>query len=567
MIFFYLQKNKLLFILLWVGILLYPLLFIWQGGDLTDTGFFAINYQSFFENLKIGEINSESVLSDLIGATLLHIFPTVGIIGLIFLELIFLYTIIIVTYLLLRTITEKRILLLFGIFCGIIFFVRFTPFFLSRDIISFLFLIISCYLLIIGLSRKIFLIYLSGIVFALACLARFPNIVLIVMLPLIFTYKTFYREKKISNIHFWIIFKEYTLFILGFISMISLTFIVLNYFSLSRMYLYNLKELLTQNESSYSFLDLIGLYIEDCVIFLPHLLIVASLMISTSSIYSYSQITKKKELFLIYTVLLFCIAFLTYHSYSYSSALKYFTPAFCIPPLLFSIIKKDKYSVMVMIILAITLTQVAGSNTGLFLKLNYGFIILLPLSLVLLIEEKSLIFQNITINTKVVFTFGVSLILFFSILARIGWIYHVDSGITSRIRAIYPIEHKLMRGIFTTKNNSIYIKKLSGAIEKNIKEDNSLIIYGHHPMFYYLAKQQPPVKKFWLENNFVQVDEFFNSINESIQSSGKWPLIVDTKQKIMGEAGEKKLSLFLKKNNYIRIVQNKKFTIWNKITP
>ena len=110
-------QKKVLFLI----IILYPILFIFQGGDLTDVGFYAMNYQNFFQNLQFGDTNSISILSDFIGASWLVLFPNLGILGLKFLSLLFYYSVIGIIYLILKDIAKNRLLLLFGIFCGVVF--------------------------------------------------------------------------------------------------------------------------------------------------------------------------------------------------------------------------------------------------------------------------------------------------------------------------------------------------------------------------------------------------------------------------------------------------------------
>ena len=146
----------------------------------------------------------------------------------------------------------------------------------------------------------------------------------------------------------------------------------------------------------------------------------------------------------------------------------------------------------------------------------------------------------------------------------IGWIYHVDSGITSRLRCIYPIEHEKMRGILTTKENAAHIKQLSITIVKNVDNDKNVFIYRHQPMFYYLTETIPPVKKFWLTNNYVQIDELFHSLEKIIDSTQRYPLIVDTKQNIMGGDGQMRFEQFLKEYEYKCIERTRNFDIWIK---
>ena len=88
------KHKRLLFFSFFSFVIIYPLVFIWQCGDLTDTGFFALNYQNFFTDLKLGKVDSLTFLSNLIGALWFKLFPNLGIIGLKFLYVIFLYGII-----------------------------------------------------------------------------------------------------------------------------------------------------------------------------------------------------------------------------------------------------------------------------------------------------------------------------------------------------------------------------------------------------------------------------------------------------------------------------------------
>jgi hypothetical protein len=559
-------NNNFVSIFLKISIFLYPLLFIWQCGDLTDTGFFAYNFQNFFNNLQLGNTNSVSFFADFIGAIWFRMFPTLGIIGLKFLYLIFFYLIVIFIYFILKDLTKNKNLLLLGILCGIAFSERWTMLVFSRDIASWFFLIVSGYFMIKGQNRqKLLFFYFSGIFFAIACLSRFPNIILFALLPLALLYEILYKERNINYRHFLIFLKKYLLFILGFLSLLAIFFGALKYFNLAQTFLLNMDLLGTNEKSSYATLGLLRRYLKEFIVFLPHLLVITSLMLTTPLIFDYAKITKKYFPFVIYILLLCYVVFINYADFSYSSKIKYLIPAFCFSPLMFSLIKKDKFSFIVIIMLIMAIAQVAGTNTGLFLKLCYGFMFLIPISIVIIANQKNIIFGNISINTKVILIVGVIYILFLSLFARIGWIYNVDSGLTCRLRATYPIKHDLMKGILTTKNNASHINEMCGAIESNIKKENTLFIYGHQPMFYYLTQHQPPVKKFWLTNKFVQVDELFLSINESVSLTGKWPMIVDTKQNIMGEIGEIKLAEFLKENNYKLIKNESDFNIWNKM--
>jgi hypothetical protein len=318
------------------------------------------------------------------------------------------------------------------------------------------------------------------------------------------------------------------------------------------------------NPSSHSLFNLLKRYFIEGLIFIPHLILIFSLIIIASLIFKYSNANKRYYIFSLFAILVFCTAFIFYRGFHAGSNIKYLVSAFCLFPLLFSIREKDKFSTLVVLFSAISLTQLAGSNTGLFLKLNKGFMVLIPLALFILYERKEVVFMNTKIYTKPVLNIGIFIILFLSAYLRVGTIYHVDRGIGSRLRAVYPIEHEKMRGIFTTKMKAKHIKALTNSIKRNLENQNNLFIYGHQPMFYFLTETIPQVENYWLVDNIVQVEELFSSLEESIKLKQKYPMIVDTKQNVMGESGQLKLEEFLKKYNYSCIERKENYNIWKK---
>lgn len=563
-------SNTVLINLLFFSIIMYPILFIFQGGDLTDVGYLAMIYQNFFDNLAAGKIIfAESFLSQFIVATWFKFFPNFGILGLKVFYLLYLYTVVGIIFTIIKKVTKNHLLLLVGIFSGLVFHTRYTPMIIGYDSTSWLFLIFTSFFVFKGLtSRNNLYFFLSGVFLVFASLNRLPDIAFILLILFVLFYINLYKNRANFSKYLRLSIKQYSLFISGVISSLIAVFLLFKYLDIYDIFIKNL-ELFhntadSNNESSYSLSNLIKSYVQESIVFLPHLLSVVSIMVTTSLVYEYSKIKKSILPVVIFVVLLFSTAFFVYKGFSYSSKIRYLVPAFCAFPLSMSLIKKDKFSSLVALFFILMFTQVAGTNTGLFLKLSNGFMVLLPLSILILSQKEQIILDNLKIHTKPILFIGITFILFFSLFARIGWIYHVDGGLRCRFRAIYPIEHEKMTGILTTKENAIHIKQLSNAIERNIGSNKNLFIYGHKPMFYYLTETTPPVKKFWLTNNYVQVDELFTSLETSIKSTGKYPMIVDTKQKIMGENGQKKFEHFLKEHGYICKKRTENFNIWIK---
>jgi hypothetical protein len=555
--------EKILFIL----ILIFPILLLFQGGDLTDEGSNALTYQNFYYNLQNNVTFSYSILSDFIGATWLYFFPDLGILGLKFLYLIFYYLIITLIYLILREVTKNKLLLLFGIFCGVLFSERFTHFGFDRDTASWFFLMLTSFFIIKGLNkRKDIYFFFSGLIYIFACFSRFPDIVFIALLPLVLVYNHNYRVFSFRQISIPI--KRFLLFIFGTTTSLIITMILFKYLDIYDVFISNLdfikKSIDISNPSSHSLFNLLKRYFIEGLIFIPHLILIFSLIIIASLIFKYSNANKRYYIFSLFAILVFCTAFIFYRGFHAGSNIKYLVSAFCLFPLLFSIREKDKFSTLVVLFSAISLTQLAGSNTGLFLKLNKGFMVLIPIAIFILYERKEVVFMNTKIYTKPVLNIGISIILFLSAYLRVGTIYHVDRGIGSRLRAVYPIEHEKMRGIFTTKMKAKHIKALTNSIKRNLENQNNLFIYGHQPMFYFLTETIPQVENYWLVDNIVQVEELFSSLEESIKLKQKYPMIVDTKQNVMGESGQLKLEEFLKKYNYSCIERKENYNIWKK---
>ncbi len=553
-------NNGLIFLLIF-----YPFIFIWQCGDLTDTGYMAYIFENFFENLKIGKVFSPVFLTDLIGATWFEIFPDFGIIGLKFLYLLFLYPIIFIIYLILKRVIENKTLILFSVFCGIVFSERCFNFVYTKDISCWFFLIISGFLLIKGVEEKKYKpIFFSGIFLSLAILCRIPSMIAIILIPLMLTYKIFYKEEKNLNHQFKFLFKNCYYLFIGFILCLLIFLLILNFLNLLNVFSDNFKSLNELSKSSHSPFLLIKKIFKEFVIFIPYSIFVITFLIFSSVVYKYLLKQKKIINFFLYIFLALFLVIIIDHDFTYNNKIMYIVPAFCLLPLLYSLINKDKFSLTVLVCLAFTFAQVFGTNTGFFLKLLYGFMVLLPLSIVILSSYNELVFRRLSFLTLPFSISGIMIILFISFTIRILWIYHVDYGLKSRFRAIYTIDNPKMAGVLTTKKNAKHIEDLYFAIKNCGNQNNSLFIYGHQPMFYYLTNKKPVLENFWLSDKMHQPQELFLKINENIFKTKKWPIIVDTKGNVLGNDGELALQKFLISNNYICKIDKPDFNIWVK---
>lgn len=167
------MKIKILLVL----IVVYPLFFLFQGGDLTDVGFHCTNY-IYFKDLIVdsGNIFYMMILTNYIGHCWYLLFPKMGLIAFKILYLIFLYGSLIVSYIILKFHFKDRQYILFGLFFGEVFVTRYTSFVFSYDIASWFFLSLSIMLILYCLKTKQFLLaLLCGGSVAAASLCRFPS--------------------------------------------------------------------------------------------------------------------------------------------------------------------------------------------------------------------------------------------------------------------------------------------------------------------------------------------------------------------------------------------------------
>ena len=556
-----------------IGILIifYPFLFIWQGGDLTDTGFHAIHCQNFFKDMTAGVIPSKTVLTYFIGGCWLEVFPRAGVLGLRILYVLFFQGILLFVYLTLKELKQRRVLLT-GLLCGEVFALRFTGIIFNYDIVSAFFLMLTVVCIWRGFNKNPFWwLFAAGVSAGLAFLVRFPNILIALLIPAVFVYYSWIKfrghsfKEKIS-----LAVKQYVYFLSGFILVVLCFFMVLRINGLLGFYvsdLVSVKETLMDGsgKSGHSLLNILYRYAQDVRSFLPYVLVVFFTGVAISC---FDRFSKSRAL--TYAVGGLCVLWAMSHfygSFSYGNSIRYFVPALCVIPVFFALILKlnsdARLCSLVLMACMIAFIGVAGSNTGLFLKLSYGLLLLIPLLGLLLWNCRSTEVAGMHVQWRALLSVSAVIILSMSVIIRTGWIYHVSSGLRSRLKATHSVDHKLMRGIYTTRERAEYVNDVLHSINLFIRDDNTLFIYGHEPLFYYLTEHRPPVRTFWMANNVTEPRVLFKKLRDGIFRTGSFPLVVITKKDVLGEKGLSLLCDFLEENNYECLEKTGKYEIWN----
>lgn len=553
-------KIKLLPIFLLGFLILYPFVFIWQGGDLTDAGYHATNFRFFFKSLALEETNSLTFLTDWIGGCWMAVFPRLGIIGLKFLYLLFLYTSFFFTYKILRPFIPNRNILFLLLIVGIIFSTRYTMFVFSHDIASWTFLTMSIYFFTKKTFKSRYFI-LSGVFIGLAFLCRFADISILIFLPLSLLMAYLAKIKSIHQV-----MKKMVFWLIGFSSLVLGFLVVLWYFNALHTYILNLGffhfSMEVDAENSYSAMALMKNYFHEFMEFVPHALavILGYYFLTIASKWKNKCFSVPFVLFLLFLTVNY------YFGFSYSSKFRFLVPALCFPILFWIIRTRDSLAYLSLVVLAFTFTQVIGTNTGLLLKMNFGFSLLIPISLYYLYKQEAFFFKKFSLRAKPILLFAFLIISTIGFTARVGWIFNVDYGFPCRLRARVPAPHPKMKWIRTTYYQAEIIQDMTRLVDRNMDTNSTLFIYGHKPMLYYLTGNYPAISEYWLGNNVYTVEQVFNALERSIVKNNKWPVIVDTGLHPLKEDGEKAMSEFLKKHQY-QMVENipKKILVWKKL--
>lgn len=552
-------------------ITLYPFLLIWQGGDLTDTGYHAVYSQNFFSDLNAGNVNYKTILTDFIGNIWMEQFPGLGIWGLRLLSLLFIQGGILLAFLTLKDI-GPRIVILAGLFCAQMFALRYTSMIYNYDFVSFFFLMLTAYCMWNGIRCYSFKwLFVSGFVSGLAFLSRFPDILILGFVPLIFLHAElnchgiFSPKEIILNIT-----KKYAVFLVGFFTLFCLFIFIListDTFDVYFNNLYGVSNNLTKlaSSSDYSLLNLIFNYFRDIKRFFPYLFWICMVAIA---FFSVLQSTQRKVVYFILIMLCIALAFIIFYGdFSYRNTFKYFVPALCVLSsiiiLLFNKTETKQYGSLILIAWMTAFVSFGGTNTGMFLKLCFGMPLLLPLLGVLMWNRNVETFWKLHVAWRPLVLTSAVIIIIISGIIRFGWIYHVDSGLLCRFSAVYQIEHTLMRNIYTTAERVKHIEDVTNAIQRQNTPKNSLLIYGHEPLFYYLSQMKPAVFKFWMSGGASKAQQIFNQIDVTISQTSKYPMILVTDNMCLGKEGSDILKEFIDKYHYRCVEDSDRFQIWN----
>jgi hypothetical protein len=491
----------------WLGLATFAwsMLFVWQGLDFSDMGFWLTGYQQFYTNSDT--IISSCWLSYFIGHWI-GLALGGGVLAYKLGYVVIITMSAIIAYQLLASQLGRSYMLAAMVLLTVFFNRIYCGNWIAYYELTALFFLSGVALLFFGLvgNRKL-LVVLAGVVLGANVFIRFPNLLGITLVSAIWVQAWAHRWSLRD------VFLESSWFLGGFALGVALVWglIVLNgHGAIFFQGMQNLFDSVGDNDSGYAVSGLFKRFIWD------HFLAFAKAL---SIVLIWGWIAKwvsKKNFVVASPVILFSSILLFYDIYV-RNQWQWCVPGICYVVLLsiiFLELRKDPpLALLAFIAGMVLLITSAGSNDGISLSI-YGTWLALPLTLKWLWRGSDLTFSlhfqvsndGFESNRKFsfearsfrVFAICIVLALLFQSLAS-AWRYTFRDS-TNRFAMTHTIAHPLLAGTFTTAERSKVVTELLDAMSHFTKPGDEVLAYNTITTVHFLTKTHP-----WLENPWPDI--------------------------------------------------------------
>lgn len=562
------EKFRVTLILL---IVIYPLLFIWQGLDFTDMGYWLSGYQKFLSSPE--SINESLInwLSYAVGYCVEWLAGGFGVIAFKFALVLINWISVFVAYITLRTLFKEKdhTILLFLIFLAMAFITGSTGNWIGYNNLTAVFYLVGASLLYFGIvypSKG--LLFLSGFVLGANLFVRFPNLL---GFGLILAIWLFGVAKKWS----WkIISYRSAIFIIGYllgVSCMLLAIIRIGHFEYYIDGLHAIFKMAADNNSHHSGSLLIKMFVRDHFMAFGLAGIIAAAGILLAKL---RKFFKGKLEWLVILV----AAGITVIVMPVMDMWKWIVTGLCYLVLLSAVFtgfrKNNNLMLLAFIAGLVLLLAPLGSGNGIR-NARYGEWLALPLALILLTNTTSLAWKRFHIDkTELQFLgkLAITTMLLFSLVSAYGYTYRDSSN---RFAMRHTIDHPLLKGVLTTKERAKVVQELLDALEKYVKPGEELLAYNHIPLIYYLIHANAYLGTSWPQLNSPYITK--NLLNIKEKNTDKFPVIVRSSGTTLSrtwpqgnrefhhsqrhDGNRKAFNEFIKRNGYNAVWTNDYFEI------
>jgi hypothetical protein len=582
-------NDKVFFLILFV----YQILFIFQGMDFTDEGFFMTFYQQIFSNPESLVMNFMYWFSGIIGGVFYYLFPASGILGIRVLGIVIILSTSIITYNLLKSYMN-----VFNLRIGILLTILFVN---SNDIkemyydnLSSLLIVSSALFIFKGLkNNKLTPIAISGAFISLSAFTRIPSITLLIFLVAIFYYAIINKNKLT------LIAQQGFSFLTGFILMSIAVICLMQLIGHLSIYLenlrivfgwgfsaddsHNLKQLIINFIHAYSKSLIWGIIV--CIA--PFVLNKIQNLLNEMPGIGSKIIDKLLKIIMVISFIFLLIT----NRITYYSLLTFFAGISLIAFIF--ILTGSRYSKEVKLLVflgcSILLFAPLGSAGGLYAAGRNAFWIILPFAIDFLFSFKSIGSMiiitdncdqdnliNISLDQKQLNTYKNNFMAMCVFVCLYFSYYYPYFDMSNRAKMFSTIDNKLAFGIFTTKERASAINDLLIESSKYVRKNDPVLTYDSFPMYYYLTETRPFLPNVW---PWLYLPEQFDfELNNAVKKTNKLPVVILQKVntlnsnwpqnymiKIQRTTPENKrdsiLNVFFENNAYTKVWENKAFEI------
>jgi hypothetical protein len=577
------MNEKVYFVLL----LLYQLVFIFQGLDFADEGFYAVFYQQIFHDPQSLMLNFMYWFTGIVGGAFIYVFPQAGLLGMRILGVIVTTSTIFLAYKLLKKyVTVYHLRLAIWL---IIILISNDPKELNYDNLSMLLFVATVTFLFNGLQEnKSNKLLIGGALLGLNFFTRVTNILGLSLVLGIFYYAYINR----NAFKLWI--KQTAVFLGGFFLVIGLVLFIMKLINHLTPFADSIGIVLhmgTDEGSDHNIKIILFNFLKKYFLSFCYfsIMFVAGAIATVANNFLQSKTkTNLKPLTRILQIsffLLVCV--LTVMGRIRWGSLLFFFMGFTLTASLLIIVNHRNNSIKLLTCLGflILLFYPAGSDE--FVEM-FSFWIIFPIVLdyyfgVTALENKISIFQtgqqqtiSLAIsesqmnNIKKIFIYSCVFIgLFYTY-------YYPYFDISNRINMHYTVNHKYLKGIFTSKPRAKVIDELLSESARYVKKDDYVLAYDCIPMYHYLTETMPYMYNPWPEEYLPDV--FQKQLQKALLDRKKLPVVIIQKlntlnskwpentQENYAENKENQsrnncMNDFLKNNHYQKVWENVAFEI------
>ncbi|MDP4260901.1 MAG: glycosyltransferase family 39 protein [Bacteroidota bacterium] len=584
------MNVKVFFFLLF----LFQVIFIFQGIDLSDEGFYATFYQRIYNQPETAQYNFMFWFSGIVGGAFVKVFPFLGLWGIRFAGVLVTTGTIIITYNLLKKYLDTGYLKLSLLI--VVLFINNNLKELHYNDLSALLNMITIFFLFRGLKEdKMGKLFLGGLFVSLSTFTRLPNILCLGLALAIFFYGHHVKNSFKKQLNQLLVFGG------GFVFMTAVILVLMKLIGHLDIF-FNSIRLLSKmgsggEESFYGPMVLIKNFVvayTGTLKYAAFILLVSVIATLFANFVRNHPAYRKWAVDLVkYGIILLLFLLLLEGRIQRETILYFFTGLTLIITALILFTKTGiDIKLLSLMGLFILLTYPFSSSAGLFTVGIYSLWLSFPIAMDYLFSINSFDSQFTLSRTHAMDKAGFIItgpqlgeirnyIVVVCIFGCLVYTYRYPFfDRHDRLRMTHSINNKYLKGILTTKERASAMNELLEESAKYLKPNDYMLSYQCMPMLNYITDTRPYMRNSypWLYN----AETFKAELYKSLEETKTLPVVIMQKIKTIGDSSnwpdsspedtssyEKKnekrnnyMNEFLQANHYREVWNNTIFRIW-----